>query len=952
LLGFNTFLPEGYKIELPLDNDGPLPFAVYQVPGQPGVTPIIRCHAPPAPAPAAAATARLPQASIAAMRPPPREQPSGGGPPQGPQIPPHSSQPSFGHKPLPSAGTLASIRDPPVPPQPRNEHPIVAHVTSATMDRSYEEALLYLHQVKTEFSARPHIYNELLYILKTFNSQQIDTPGVIRRVSKLLQSDKTLLLGFNTFLPEGYKMNMSNCHCDIARVTSATMNRSDAPVLDDNVSPLHEEQNQDYQELCQIYLQQPRVRKDRQRNTRGRTRRHQVRSAVIIDTPTPGFRALKKRIKQLQKKKNHGEIYRLLCQLRDHTKNSAFVPEYLRDPKAKSNEVQEVIDLCEDAEDHVTNIDTYILHVLLVNIDQGDADAVIASGPTAGSAVPAAAVPLIPNETVSNNIITHAETVGDNSSSIGSSQLNREEEQDYEELRKRFLQPRIRTNEEDAWGRTLRRQIRFAVIDTPTPGFRNLKKQIKELQKKKHHDKIYRFLGQLRDHQIKNFASVPECLRDPNVKCNEVQEVIDVSEDVEEHVIDVDIYTTAGSAAAASAAPLLIPDKATSNKAIDITNAVPLVTEETTTEGIQRVTNNAGCVWSHLTRRSHDSKPGAGKQSPPNVTENVARKKQKLDPTETTINGELSPNQSSSTSENSDEGTHTVVNNAGAASSYSTCRRYDSKPGAREQSPPDFTENVPRKKQKLDPALTRMSGESSPNQSSSTSESSDEGTHTVSNNAGAACSHSTRRNYDLKPGARKQSPPDFTENVPRKQKLDPAETTMSGELRPNKSPSTGQSNDEGTHTMRAFSSPLRFGASFFAFIIIGLDIPLFSVLTRYHLVNSGLRNQRLANWLLVYIPWGLSWVFHQGNAIATLLSWGGVIFTSLVAFILPLAPLYTLIYKPGYGGAIAVHNQGILSHTGHKSTVLALLALAILVWVALLWGYCKVRYECIHIGWF
>ena len=175
---------------------------------------------------------------------------------------------------------------------------------------------------------------------------------------------------------------------------------------------------------------------------------------------------------------------------------------------------------------------------------------------------------------------------------------------------------------------------------------------------------------------------------------------------------------------------------------------------------------------------------------------------------------------------------------------------------------------------------------------------------------------------------------------------------MSGELRPNKSPSTGQSNDEGTHTMRAFSSPLRFGASFFAFIIIGLDIPLFSVLTRYHLVNSGLRNQRLANWLLVYIPWGLSWVFHQGNAIATLLSWGGVIFTSLVAFILPLAPLYTLIYKPGYGGAIAVHNQGILSHTGHKSTVLALLALAILVWVALLWGYCKVRYECIHIGWF
>ena len=170
LLGFNTFLPEGYKIELPLDNDGPPPFAVYQVPGQPGVTPIIRCHAPPAPAPAAAAAARPPQASTAAMRPPPREQPSGGGPPQGPQIPPHSSQPSFGHKPLPSAATLAGNRGSPVPPSPWNGHPIVALTTLATMNRSDEEALLYMEQVKIEFGDRPHIYIELFDILNTFKS--------------------------------------------------------------------------------------------------------------------------------------------------------------------------------------------------------------------------------------------------------------------------------------------------------------------------------------------------------------------------------------------------------------------------------------------------------------------------------------------------------------------------------------------------------------------------------------------------------------------------------------------------------------------------------------------------------------------------------------------------------------------------------------------------------------
>jgi hypothetical protein len=45
-----------------------------------------------------------------------------------------------------------------------------------------EDALMYLDQVKMEFGDRPHIYNEFLDIMKTFKSQAIDTPGVIRRV--------------------------------------------------------------------------------------------------------------------------------------------------------------------------------------------------------------------------------------------------------------------------------------------------------------------------------------------------------------------------------------------------------------------------------------------------------------------------------------------------------------------------------------------------------------------------------------------------------------------------------------------------------------------------------------------------------------------------------------------------------------------------------------------------
>jgi histone deacetylase complex regulatory component SIN3 len=71
-----------------------------------------------------------------------------------------------------------------------------------------EDALLYLDQVKVEFGDRPHIYNEFLDIMKTFKTQQIDTPGVIRRVSNLFQGNTKLVLGFNTFLPEGYKIEI------------------------------------------------------------------------------------------------------------------------------------------------------------------------------------------------------------------------------------------------------------------------------------------------------------------------------------------------------------------------------------------------------------------------------------------------------------------------------------------------------------------------------------------------------------------------------------------------------------------------------------------------------------------------------------------------------------------------------------------------------------------------
>jgi len=69
-----------------------------------------------------------------------------------------------------------------------------------------EDALSYLDQVKLQFSGHPQVYNDFLDIMKEFKSQSIDTPGVIKRVSLLFRGHPDLIVGFNTFLPPGYKI--------------------------------------------------------------------------------------------------------------------------------------------------------------------------------------------------------------------------------------------------------------------------------------------------------------------------------------------------------------------------------------------------------------------------------------------------------------------------------------------------------------------------------------------------------------------------------------------------------------------------------------------------------------------------------------------------------------------------------------------------------------------------
>ncbi|CEG72818.1 Putative Component of the Sin3p-Rpd3p histone deacetylase complex [Rhizopus microsporus] len=87
-----------------------------------------------------------------------------------------------------------------------------------------KDALSYLDQVKVRFSDQPEVYNRFLDIMKEFKSQAIDTPGVIERVSTLFRGHPTLISGFNTFLPPGYRIECSvDDHArDVIKVTTPT----------------------------------------------------------------------------------------------------------------------------------------------------------------------------------------------------------------------------------------------------------------------------------------------------------------------------------------------------------------------------------------------------------------------------------------------------------------------------------------------------------------------------------------------------------------------------------------------------------------------------------------------------------------------------------------------------------------------------------------------------------
>mmetsp|Transcript_10313 Transcript_10313/g.24584 ORF Transcript_10313/g.24584 Transcript_10313/m.24584 type:complete len:492 (+) Transcript_10313:311-1786(+) len=128
-----------------------------------------------------------------------------------------------------------------------------------------------------------------------------------------------------------------------------------------------------------------------------------------------------------------------------------------------------------------------------------------------------------------------------------------------------------------------------------------------------------------------------------------------------------------------------------------------------------------------------------------------------------------------------------------------------------------------------------------------------------------------------------------------------------------------------------FGTAIQLCSSLFAFFIIGLGCPLFSVLARMNLTDgNALMSRNVANGLAVYMPFFFSWIFYNGDAIIKLLSWGGIIFTSLLAFVLPLLLSLHSLERGDVDGSVNVYKPwSVTSKRTQKKMLLALLGLAI-----------------------
>ena len=95
-------------------------------------------------------------------------------------------------------------------PQCQNHDSARKRARSTALAFTEQDALTYMNQVRAEFRLKPGIHKEVLEAMGVCLNQQ-DVEGAIPRIAEMFQGKKkSLVLGFNKFLPDGYEIAHRN----------------------------------------------------------------------------------------------------------------------------------------------------------------------------------------------------------------------------------------------------------------------------------------------------------------------------------------------------------------------------------------------------------------------------------------------------------------------------------------------------------------------------------------------------------------------------------------------------------------------------------------------------------------------------------------------------------------------------------------------------------------------
>jgi len=121
---------------------------------------------------------------------------------------------------------------------------------------------------------------------------------------------------------------------------------------------------------------------------------------------------------------------------------------------------------------------------------------------------------------------------------------------------------------------------------------------------------------------------------------------------------------------------------------------------------------------------------------------------------------------------------------------------------------------------------------------------------------------------------------------------------------------TADSNETLLDKIKDVTTAGKLGAvTFYIFpIVVNLtSIPVISIFQRYNLVKEGVCGVRMANVLAVVLPWLLAVPLYNGSGYQMLANWGGVLVTSVVNFIVPVA-VYIVAVRRREKEAVNVHH--------------------------------------------